>query len=121
MDLPIIPPNCNEPSLNTLILYFATNPDYLLQPEFTVLNEYHKNSLEPWSNHKYYLYGQLSTCPDTPISNELLQSAVEVNRERSKKYGGPCNSFEAASIMTQDTLFTNLLKVLCIYYEKVTL
>ena len=111
-----------EPSLNKLIDWFKEvseemDLDEYIEPNVReVLNEYKKNSETEWSKGEYYLYGQVLTDPDSPITRELLQNAIDTNSRRSQEYGGPCNSFEAASMAHSDQLFSNLLQLLGFYY-----
>jgi hypothetical protein len=112
-----------EPSLNKLIDWFKEvseemDLDEYIEPNVRdVLNEYKKDSETEWSKgKKYYLYGQVLTDPDSPITRESLQNAIDINSQRSQEYGGPCNSFEAASIAHSDQLFSNLLQLLGFYY-----
>jgi hypothetical protein len=81
------------------------------------LNEYIATTKQPWSNGAYYLFGQLLTNFDTPITNELLQEAISTDARRRIEYGGACNSMEAASINHNIRVFHNLLNLLQRYYQ----
>ena len=81
------------------------------------LNEYIATTKQPWSNGAYYLFGQLLTNFDTPLTNELLQEAISTDARRRIEYGGPCNSMEAASINHNIRVFHNLLNLLQRYYQ----
>jgi hypothetical protein len=111
-----------EPSLNKLIDWFKEVSEEMDLDEYIesnvreVLNEYKKDSGMEWTKGKYYLYGQVLTDPDSPITRELLQNAIDTNLRRYQEYGGPCNSFEAASIAHSKQLFLNLLELLGFYY-----
>ena len=113
-----------DPSLDQLIDLIKvaseeTNLDDYLEPNVRkVLNEYKLASESTWSNDKYYLYGQIPIDTDTPITPALLQSAIDANSRRYVEYGGPCNSFEAASIAKSDAQFKNLLVILDFYHNK---
>jgi hypothetical protein len=113
-----------ELSLNAMINWFnnvskAIELDLYIQKEdMEVLSKYKKDSESTWSNGKYYLYGQIPLDCDVPITQNLLQSAIDENNKRFNEYGGPYNSFEAASIACSEKRFTNLLKLLDFYYNK---
>ena len=93
--------------------------DLYIQPDvLQALDEYKKDAETTWSNGKYYLYGQIPIDCDVPITQNLLQSAIDENNKRFNEDGGPCNSFEAASIACSEKRFTNLLKLLDFYYNK---
>jgi hypothetical protein len=81
------------------------------------LNEYVATTKQPWSNGGYYLFGQLLTNFDAPLTNELLQQAIATDARRRIEYGGPCNSMEAASINHNIRVFHNLLYLLQKYYQ----
>ena len=113
-----------ELSLNAMINWFNNASkdielDLYIQPDvLKALDEYKKDAETTWSNGKYYLYGQIPIDCDVPITQNLLQSAIDENNKRFNEYGGPCNSFEAASIACSEKRFTNLLKLLDFYYNK---
>ena len=46
----------------------------------------------------FYLGGQLKMGPNDIINLETVEKVREISRKRIIEYGGPCNSFEAASI-----------------------
>ena len=113
-----------ELSLNAMINWFNNASkdielDLYIQPDvLKALDEYKKDAETTWSNGKYYLYGQIPIDCDVPITQNLLKSAIDENNKRFNEYGGPCNSFEAASIACSEKRFTNLLKLLDFYYNK---
>jgi hypothetical protein len=113
-----------EPSLDQLIDWFKrvgeemNIDDHIEANEMAVLNEYKTNSMSTWASGKYYLYGQIPIDTNTPITPELLQSAIDANSRRYVEYGGPCNSFEAASIAKSDDQFKNFMKLLDFYHNK---
>jgi len=113
-----------ELSLNAMIDWFSNvskdiELDLYIQPDvLKTLDEYKKVAETTWSNGKYYLYGQIPIDCDVPITQNLLQSAIDENNKRFNEYGGPCNSFEAASIACSENRFNNLLKLLDFYYNK---
>ena len=46
----------------------------------------------------FYLGGQIKMTHNEFINLESIQKVREINVERNKDYGGPCNSWEAASM-----------------------
>jgi len=112
-----------ELSLNAMIDCFNNiskeiELDVYIQPDvLNALDEYKKDA-NILLHGKYYLYGQIPIDCDTPITQNLLQSAIDENNKRFAEYGGPCNSFEAASIACSEKRFANLLKLLDFYYNK---
>lgn len=113
-----------EPSLDQLIDWFKrvgeemNIDDHIEANEMAVLNEYKTNSMSTWASGKYYLYGQIPIDTNTPITPALLQSAIDANSRRYVEYGGPCNSFESASIAKSDDQFKNFMKLLDFYHNK---
>lgn len=81
------------------------------------LTEYVATTKQPWANGAYYLFGQLLTDFDAPLTNELLQTAIDTNSRRMTEYGAPCNFLEANSINHNIRVFHNLLYLLQKYYQ----
>jgi len=81
------------------------------------LTEYLKATRQSWSMGKYYLYGQLQVEVNTPLTNELLKQAIELNIQRGIEYGPPANHLEAASIYRTEQVFRNILDLLHKYYQ----
>ena len=81
------------------------------------LTEYVATTKQPWSNGAYYLFGQLLTSFDAPLTNELLQTAIDTNSRRMTEYGAPCNFLEANSVNHNIRVFHNLLYLLQKYYQ----
>lgn len=46
----------------------------------------------------FYLGGQLKMAANDIINLDSIEKVREISRKRMIEYGGPCNSFEAASI-----------------------
>ena len=120
MNLPTIPQTFTgtEPSLNDLIDWSKNIGKYNLPKKNTdCLHKYRNDAEESkWSNGKYYLYGHIPIDCDTPITHDLLQSAIEKHNISMIDYI-PYNSMEAASNATHQVKFTNLLQGLDIYYN----
>jgi hypothetical protein len=81
------------------------------------LDEYIEMTNKPWSEGRYYLFGQIAVELDVPLTNELLQLAIDTNTKRRDEYGIPCNSMEAASIAHSEYVYINLLYLLQKYYQ----
>ena len=123
MSSPTLPQVTNEfigkePSLNDLCIFHLKHIDIFPNDvNADVLTDY-KRALPGANNEgKYYLYGQLLVNYSDPITNDLLQSAININNSRYIEYGEPCNSFEAQSIRRHDIMFLNLIKIINKYYE----
>ena len=87
----------SNPTLNDLIWLVKEHNDYFTDLDLAVL-DYYEKSAKNASNRSYYLYGQLPISQDEPITPELLLQADDMTSARFREYGGPVNSFEAASI-----------------------
>jgi len=81
------------------------------------LDEYIGMTNKPWSDGRYYLFGQIAVELDVPLTNELLQLAIDTNAKRRDEYGIPCNSMEAESIARGVYVYKNLLYLLQKYYQ----
>ena len=46
----------------------------------------------------FYLGGQLKMSHNDIVNLDSIQKVREINEQRNREYGGPCNSFEAASM-----------------------
>jgi len=77
---------------------------------FTPLNEYENEIfscdkliidkfINQLDNGTFYLGGQLKMKHNDIINLDSIQQVREINRKRDIEYGGPCNGFEAASIL----------------------
>jgi len=51
----------------------------------------------------FYLGGQIKMTHNEVVSLDSIQKVREINKQRNIEYGGPCNSWEAASIYTSQT------------------
>jgi hypothetical protein len=63
-----------------------------------VLNYYLDDTKKTYLNGMFYLGGQVKMKPDEEITIDKIKEVREINRKREIEYGGPCNSWEAASI-----------------------
>ena len=69
--------------------------------------------LKRWHGHKSKLHMKI----DAPLTNELLQTAIDTNSRRMTEYGAPCNFLEANSVNHNIRVFHNLLYLLQKYYQ----
>jgi hypothetical protein len=107
-----------HPSLRQLNDYITRKfKNDFADENIVALTEYIAISKSSWAKGKFYLFGQLPTDLDTPLTNELLQEAIDVNIQRGIDYGGPANYLEAASIHHSEQVFQNLLHLLGRYYQ----
>jgi len=67
-----------------------------------VLSEYLANTKEKYYNGHYYFGGQIKLHPDDEISLKTVEKVREITAKRLIEYGGPCNSWEAASIYNSE-------------------
>lgn len=63
-----------------------------------VLNEYLEDTKSTWSKGTFYLGGFIKMKPDDEISLNQIDEVKIIRARRTEEYGGPCNSWEAASI-----------------------
>ena len=62
----------------------------------------------------FYLGGQLKMKHNDIINLETIQHVRDINEQKNREYGGPCNSWEAASVYTSQKeleLIENMIKV----------
>ena len=109
------PLNCidvdpSNPSLKDLIWLTQKYENYFTDLDLTVLTEYQRDS-HHFPDGKYFLHGQLPVLPTTLITKTLMDEAAALNAKRSHEYGGPCNSFEAASVERATRLYKNLVLI----------
>jgi len=102
----------NEPNLDILEKFVVIDNEY-----DRGVNQYVLDTESLLSDGKYYLYGQLKLDKSTPITQQKMEEAIKINGSRLKDYGGPCNSFEAASIQKHEADFHSLLKLIEKYYR----
>lgn len=65
----------------------------------------------------FYLGGQLKMTANDIINLESIQKVREINIIREIEYGGPCNSFEEASIITHKMKLTIVEDMIIKYNE----
>jgi hypothetical protein len=72
-----------------------------------------KRFLSELDKGTFYLGGQLKMKPNDIINLDSVEKVREIDKKRMIEYGGPCNSFEAASMYqhNQDLIFVeNMIK-----------
>ena len=107
-----------HPSLRQLNDYITRKfKNDFADENIVALTEYIAISKSLWAKGKFYLFGQLPTDLDTPLTNELLQEAIDVNIQHGIDYGVPANYLEAASMHHSEQVFQNLLHLLRRYYQ----
>jgi hypothetical protein len=112
-----------EPCLDQLIAWFENvgkeeklDEEGITADILEVLSVYKSDTESKWSDGKYYLKGQIPLCSNEAITQGQMQSAIDEDNQRLQDYGGPCNSFEAASIEHSNRRFNNLQRLLQFYY-----
>ena len=65
----------------------------------------------------YYLYGQVPTSPDKPITFSMLQEAYDANCKKLTEYGGPCNFCEISRAKSSEETFRNLILSIELYHK----
>ena len=106
------------PTLNELNEFVIKNPTLFQNDEKKAIESYFINTQNNYSDGKYYLKGQLKIGLHEEITTEKIKTAIEMDNESIKTYGGPCNSFELMSMEKQNFQFENLQKVLQKYLTK---
>ena len=76
------------------------------------ITEYIKISHESWAKAQYFVYGQLPLMTYTPITYDILISAILKNNESICNNGIVCNSRECMGVKRHKFLFLNFLEVL---------
>lgn len=66
----------------------------------------------------FYLGGQLKMKPNDIINLDSIQRVREIDRMREIEYGGPCNGFEAASIL-RHRMKLSIVENMIIKYNKI--
>jgi len=65
----------------------------------------------------YYLGGQIKMVLEDEINLELFDKVREIDRKREAEYGGPCNSFEQASIYRHKKALEDTENLFKLYIE----
>ena len=117
INIPITPNHMigHEPCLNDLEKFIC--PENINEEYYRGVKQYVLDTQCSWSNGTYYLYGQKQLQKNTPITQNIIEEAIEINKNRREEYGGPCNSFEAVSIQKHENDFISVLAVIEKYYS----
>ncbi len=107
-----------HPSLAQLNAYITRKFKHdFVGVDIIALTDYIADTNQSWANGKYYLFGQISTGMNDPLTNELLETAIDAFYQKMIDYGQPYNQFEANSIDRSIAVFRNLLYLLQKYYQ----
>ena len=79
------------------------------------LNQYLNDTKSKYYGGKFYLGGQIKMGPDDEITLEKFNEVREITKQRLIEYGGPCNSWEAASISHSERILDNAEKIVKCY------
>jgi hypothetical protein len=105
-----------HPSLAQLNAYITRKFKHdFVGVDIIALTDYIADTNQSWANGNYYLFGQIQTGMNDPLTNELLETAIQTFYQRAKEYGEPYNQFEANSINRSIDVFRNLLYLLQTY------
>ena len=88
-------------SLNTLLEFIPNNDierNIFDNLNKNVLTRYLNDTKTTYSNGMFYLGGQVKMNPHEEISLDKITEVRVIDKKREIEYGGPCNSWEAASI-----------------------
>ena len=110
-------PKC---TLNNMILFVPRNNQEralynLIDKE--ALHKYLEDTKSKYYGGKFYLGGQIKMGPDDEITLQKFNEAREITKQRLIEYGGPCNSWEAASISHSERILDNAEKIVKCYYK----
>lgn len=109
--------NIDAPSLHELDQFLLSNRQHFDEDEHRCIASYLSDINQKYSSGKYWLKGQLEMTLYEKITNEKINKAIEIDNQNKIKFGGPCNSFELASINQSNSKFEHLQKVLQKYYD----
>jgi hypothetical protein len=79
------------------------------------LNQYLNDAKNKYYGGKFYLGGQIKMGPDDEITLQKFNEVREITKQRLIEYGGPCNSWEAASISHSERILDNAEKIVKCY------
>ena len=86
-----------------------------------VLTSYYNDTKTTYSNGIFYLGGQFKMTPDEEITLDKIKKVREISKQREIEYGGPCNSFEAASINNHNNLLNQMEEIIIAYTKIIDL
>jgi len=82
-----------------------------------VLNEYLADTKSTWSKGTFYLGGFIKMNPDDEITLKQIDEVKIIRAKRVDEYGGPCNSWEMASIWRSERQLAEIEVLVKIYSE----
>jgi hypothetical protein len=105
-------------NLNTLLSFVPEND--IEKNIFNNLNKqvliyYLGDTKQKYLNGMFYLGGQVKMKPDEEITLDKIKEVREINRKRDIEYGGPCNSWEAASIYSHENRLNQMEDIIKAY------
>ena len=108
----------SESTLNNLLNFDPKN--YIEESIFNSINKnvlkiYLNYTIQPYSEGQFYLGGQIKMSPDQEITLEKINEVREIEKQRMIDYGGPCNSFEMASINNHKNLLLQMEELIKAY------
>ena len=113
----------NKITLNTLLNFAFENDEErdAFNKYSSVLTYYDNETKQKYLNGCYYLGGQIKLHPDDELSLKIIENVQNITLQRLIDYGGPCNSWEAASIRgsgEQLCQMENLIKTVLRIFSK---
>jgi hypothetical protein len=107
-------------TLNTLIEFVPNNErerNIFDKLNKSVLTHYLDDSKKEYFNGMFYLGGQVKMSPNEEITLDKIFEVREIDKKREIEYGGPCNSWEAASINHHRGLLYQMEEIIKAYTE----
>lgn len=113
----------NKITLNTLLNFVFENDEErkAFNKYSSVLTEYYNDTQKKYYNGCYYFGGQIKMRPDDEWSLKLVEDVKNITLQRLIDYGGPCNSWEQASIYSAEQKLSeaeNLIKIVLDIFSK---
>ena len=111
-------------TLNILLAFLPNNDNERIifnNLNKEVLKSYYNDTKTTYSNGIFYLGGQVKMAPDEEITLDKIKKVREISKQREIEYGGPCNSFEAASINNHNNLLNQMEEIIIAYTKIIDL
>ena len=83
----------------------------------SALDEYFNDTKKTYYNGQFYLGGQIKMGPDDEITLKKIDETRDITSKKLIEYGGPCNSWEAASIANSERILNNAEKIVKCYLK----
>lgn len=81
------------------------------------LYQYLEDTKNKYYNGRFYLGGQIQMGADDEITLQKFNEVREITRQKLIEYGGPCNSWEAASIANHERILDEAEKIVKCYLK----